>query len=190
LEYLYKAVANYQTVALEELLQWYQQARDQELHSALEKVEYTKTDIQDDVTIFYDRGVTYCERYYSHYNPFTQSIPIAIEKNISLQLTNGDTMSGIIDRLDIHGRDMIITDYKTSKQLPTDGRDVPRDQITLYALAVEQDYGSKLDRIIAKVIYLHLQQEYTREVTKEDLAMTKKKYQDIIDDIRQKKDKW
>jgi len=88
------------------------------------------------------------------------------------------------------GRDMTIVDYKTSKQLPTDQNDVPKDQITLYALAIKHDYSSKLDRIYAKVIYLHLQQEYIWEITEEDLAMTRHKYQTIIDSIQQKKDLW
>lgn len=85
---------------------------------------------------------------------------------------------------------MTIVDYKTSKQLPTDQNDVPKDQITLYALAIKHDYSSKLDRIYAKVIYLHLQQEYIWEITEEDLAMTRHKYQTIIDSIQQKKDLW
>ena len=82
---------------------------------------------------------------------------------------------------------MILVDYKTNKQLLPDDADTHRQQLTLYALGMQQKYGSKFSQIDACLIYLHLQKEVSRTVTAEDLAQVKTWYLDNAHLIEEEK---
>lgn len=142
---------------------------------------------KNDLENFHHRWVKYIERYYDKYHPFDQAITDSTEKNMWIEIKPNIKFTWKIDRFDISGNTAIIVDYKTNRSLPQNQYDIIKDQIGIYGLAIQQDYGDKFDKIIGKVIYLHLEKEYTRELTPDIINEIKSKYLYIIDDIEKKK---
>lgn len=189
LEYLYKQIENTTIPDESELHNYFQKLRNTELErvNTIHGENYFDDEI---LTQFFNRGEKYINRYYTNYHPFDQAISMKTEENINFTLEERLKFRGKVDRLDIKNDTMTIVDYKTSKSLPKDGNNSIEEQITLYGIAIENDYGKQIKTIIGKVIYLHLEREYQREITKEKIDTTKIKYYTLMKEIEDKKIKY
>lgn len=185
LEYLYKLVRNKLKIEKSQLIWYFHTARKQEM-----EVLDTKYDKQvfppAEQEVAIDRGVGYLNRYFDTYSPFDQAITDSVEKSSWIDLKKGVKFVGKVDRLDIQGETAIIVDYKTSRTLPKDEDDVTKNQLAIYGLGIQHDYGDKFKRIVWKVIYLHLEREYTRELTDDVIQATKQKYLEVVEEIEHK----
>lgn len=186
LEELYKFTRNKKIPTYEYVLKQYNEIRESEINRINEKFDRKYFDEQD-LDDFHHRWITYIQRYYDHYYPFDQAITDSTEKNMWIEIKPNIKFNGKIDRFDIDGDTAIIVDYKTNRSIPPNQYDTIKDQIGIYWLAIQQDYGDKFKKIIGKVIYLHLEKEYTRELTPEIINSIKTKYLDIIDQIEKNK---
>jgi ATP-dependent helicase/DNAse subunit B len=181
LERLYKRVS-FQTIPT------YDQVVAQYEEQWASQLEGVDDELDDEQRIeYHQRGLSYVDRYYQEHTPFDKKIPMEMEKNIHFTIGDGHKMRGKIDRLDIDGHDLTIVDYKTSRKRADDQHDQYRSQITLYAKALQQDYGTKLKKLFGKVVYLHLHNEIEREITPEAIIAIEQEYVDIINQIETKK---
>lgn len=182
LEELYKKVGDMVVPTLDYLLWYYKDWRDMELDNMFKRND--REVFPDDMKeIFYHRWVEYIKYYYEKYKPFDQWIAMKTEESICFPIDENINFSGKIDRMDINWETITIVDYKTNKSLPKDGYDSIEEQITLYWIWVKNDYWKKINKIIWKVIYLHLQREYEREITNQKIAEIKTKYLNIAKEI-------
>lgn len=186
LELLYTELANGKQPTLELLLHSYQTERDEKIELLTQQYGSNRFPIED-ITWFYERWVTYIEWYWTTYHPFDQQIAMATEQHVSIPLSEEFSYRWFIDRLDVDGKTMHIVDYKTNRQYPKDWDDKIKDQINLYALWIKEAYGSKIDTLIGKVIFLHLQNEVTWEITPEMHEQSKDKYFALATEILHKK---
>ena len=186
LEELYKKVSDLVTPEKSESLSLFKELWDKEIDRAT-KLFWRNPFDKPTLDIFYNRGTEYINYYYDTYSPFDQAITMKTEMNIAFEMQEWLSFRGKIDRLDINDKTIIINDYKTSKSLPKDGNNTIEDQITLYSIGVKNDYGKQIDKMIGKVIYLHLQREHEREITDEKIAEIKGKYLAIMEEVEQKK---
>lgn len=115
---------------------------------------------------------------------------MAVEQSFSIKLDDEISFSGYIDRIDIDNERMILIDYKTSKQLEPDDADTHRQQLTLYALGMQQKYGKKFSQIDCCLIYLHLEKEIVRTVQEDELNSVKNRYRDHAQRIDNAKDRY
>ncbi len=194
LEYIYNFRRNLKTPQKEDILifadKCWQDASEQFVQEKLKS--WDETNYEQILIDAKSRIDIYIQRYWDTYYPFDQSITDSVEKNISCDIAKDIKFTGIIDRMDISGmvwldgtpqNTMTIVDYKTNKSLPTNDNDSIYDQLNIYALSIQQKYAGKFSKIIWKVIYLHLQTEYTREITPQIVEDTKSKYLTNINNI-------
>ena len=148
--------------------------------------------------------------YYDKYSPFEAISVVATEASIIFELNptanndvsqiplaspspfgkgdkNGIKFRGFIDRLDKEGETFVINDYKTNKNLPPESKEEYHEQLTLYALGVQQNYAKYFTTIKARLHYLHFDLMDEWEITPELLTSVTKKYADTISDIEAKK---
>ena len=133
------------------------------------------------------RGLQYITRYYNHYHPFDAVICDGTEVTLWFDIQAGTKFQAKMDRFDIRDDTAYIVDYKTTRSLPKEDEDTIKQQLSLYALAVQQNYGDKIKRIYGTVIYLHLEREYSREVTQSLLDDIKQDYLKVIEAIEHDK---
>ena len=181
LEYLYNQVTDIKLPDQQKTLDTFQYQRERELE------KFNVTLDSEEIKTFYDRGVSYIQRYYTNYHPFDQAITMSVEENIQFPIVDDIDFSGKIDRLDVQGDTLIITDYKTNKRLLPDTKDTNYEQLILYGLGIKQRYGKKFTNIIGKLIYLHLQKEYTRSIDDKLMQEIKSKYLTVAQEIEQAK---
>jgi len=134
------------------------------------------------------RGEQYLERYYETYAPFKDSKIIATELMMNFDLQKKENwweqkFRWIIDRLDKEGESFVINDYKTNKQLPPEEKEEYREQLTLYALGVQQKYGKYFQKLKARLHYLHFELTDEWEITDELLQPIIEKYREAINAI-------
>jgi CRISPR/Cas system-associated exonuclease Cas4 (RecB family) len=196
LEYIYSCRRNLRTPTSQEVKQYANDKWEEDKQKFLaDRISKWDTEDYTDILInSKDRIDIYIDWYWDTYYPFDQAITDSVEKNISLEISNGIKFTGIIDRMDISGmvwpddipqNTVTIIDYKTNKSLPTNSDDSIYDQLNIYALSIKQKYGNKFSKIIGKVIYIHLQMEYTREITDQIIEDTRSKYAIDINNIEQ-----
>ena len=125
--------------------------------------------------------------HYDKYSPFAGISIVATEASITFDLDEQKKFRGFIDRLDKEGETFIINDYKTNKNLPPESKEEYHEQLTLYALGVQQNYAKYFTTIKARLHYLHFDLMDEREITPQLLATVTKKYADTITDIEAKK---
>ncbi len=186
LEELYKFTRNKAIPTYGYVLGKYNEMRNSEISRINEKFGRIYFDPQD-LDNFHHRWVTYIQWYYDKYNPFNQSITDSTEKTVWIEIKPNIKFMWKIDRLDVDWDTAIIVDYKTNRSLPPNQYDSIKDQIGIYWLAIEQDYGDKFKKIIGKVIYLHLEKEYSRELTPEIINDIRTEYIEIIDQVEKSK---
>lgn len=123
-------------------------------------------------------------KYYDKYYPFDQAITMDIEKKFYIHIGN-KALSGKIDRIDLKDDVLIIIDYKTNRSFIKD-EDI-KNQISLYALWILENYKEQVKKIKWRVVYLRLDNhDPEREITPEILEQVKNEYTNIIDEIEKK----
>ncbi|MFA7284904.1 MAG: PD-(D/E)XK nuclease family protein [Candidatus Absconditabacterales bacterium] len=185
LEYLYKQSRNKIIPPKDQVIAYFDQERQREIAALDEKYDRPVFSV-DERDVSRHRALEYINRYYDTYHPFNQAVTDSVEKQMRIEIKPGVKFTGIVDRLDIQGETAIIVDYKTNRSLPPDAYDTIKDQLSIYGLAIQNDYGDKFKTIIGKVIYLHLEREYTRELTNEVIQQVRAKYLAIIEEIEHK----
>lgn len=109
--------------------------------------------------------------------------------NISFHLSKDIMFSGKIDRIDFNDDILIINDYKTNKIWDENEKDLHKEQLMLYALAMKQKYEGKFKTLLGRLIYLHPGNSVERECTDEDISRVHEKYLQLcmmIDDYKVK----
>jgi CRISPR/Cas system-associated exonuclease Cas4 (RecB family) len=190
LEMLYKGLQQKYIPTLDRVLYHYDQHWNKELKELCSKsavAEIFDLFQQEDLEITHHRGKVYLQWYYEFYHPFDQAIVDSTEITLRFSIKDGIKFQAKLDRLDVEGNTAHIVDYKTSKSLPTDDQDTIKEQLTLYGLAIQQQYGDKFDRIVAHVVYLHLEKTYTREISPEMLDTIRSQYLNTIEHIEHDK---
>ena len=190
LEDLYKAKSD--TIVMEEsqLLETFENHRNDEIWKATEISWWRNPFNPYDLEAFHGRWVEYMKYYHNKFKPFDQAIAMRMESNVSFEIDEDLKFSGKIDRLDINWDTLIINDYKTNKSLPKDWSNSIEDQITLYAIWVEKDYWKQVSNLKWRVIYLHLQREHEWDITKEKIEETKSRYLEVIREIEDRKNRY
>lgn len=184
LEFVYKQRTNLKTPHIEQMLQRYEAIFKKECKES--STEF----LEEEIHTFLERWQTYITRYRSVYYPFDQHITMAVEQSFSIKLNETVSFSGYIDRIDVDNDRLILIDYKTSKQLEPDDADTHRQQLTLYALGMQQKYGTKFSQIDCCLIYLHLQKEIIRTVTNEELQWVRSRYLENAQQIDDAKERY
>ena len=183
----------------------FKEQRDHEIAEATKEKEL-QLKWEQTLEDYIRRGIHYVANYYDKYSPFENISVVATEAQIVFELNppinpsgfatslseretkNGWTkFRGFIDRLDKEGETFVINDYKTNKKLPVEEKEEYREQLTLYALWVQQNYAKYFKNIKARLHYLHFDVMDEWEITDELLATVTKKYADTIKDIEAKK---
>ncbi|MDR2541068.1 MAG: PD-(D/E)XK nuclease family protein [Candidatus Peribacteria bacterium] len=187
LEELYQQVSDLKVPEKSALVSLFATLRERELTRITQVYEGTNPFDQELIQTFYHRGTSYIERYFDKFSPFDQAVSMKTEMSISFEMEEGIQFRGKIDRLDIRDDTMIITDYKTNKSLPTDGENTIQEQIMLYSMGVEKIYGKQISQLFGRVVYLHLQKVFEREITTDKLLPIKEKYLALMQEIEKKK---
>ncbi|MDR3168341.1 MAG: PD-(D/E)XK nuclease family protein [Candidatus Peribacteria bacterium] len=181
LEVLYKTIQNAgQAPEKSALLQYFQSEMQtyRQQYDSLSELPFAAQEFEERMLL----GKQMIERYYEQYAPFTETKINGLEQNIHFDLPSGAKFRGIIDRLDLKGDTAIIVDYKTDKSIApfSTFAESYQQQLTSYAIRVMQHYSHIAKNVEGKLIYLRLQQEITREITREMLESTIKKIEEKI----------
>ncbi|MHC1565921.1 MAG: RecB family exonuclease [Candidatus Syntropharchaeales archaeon] len=134
LEKLYRDKSMAKTPSLEELLDFYRENWDKNLHDGVVVVRKDYS-----IDNYKEVGARCLEEYYGRYFPFEQAKTIALEKRIEVPLGEADLkFVGFIDRLDRREDGTYeIHDYKTSSTLPNQAEIDQDKQLALYQLGIE-----------------------------------------------------
>lgn len=190
LETLYAYRRNLVVSSKEQVLQWFDEAWQQEVDRENEKTAAEQLDYafsKEDVEQAIVRGRQYIQWYYDTYYPFDQAVTDSVEKNIVVELAPGVKLKGKIDRFDVKGETAIVVDYKTSRSIPKDQNDTIKDQLALYGAAITQEYSDKFREVIGKVVYVHMEREYEFVITQDVVEALKAKYVALIGDIEKRR---
>lgn len=190
LETLYAYRRNLVVSSKEQVLQWFDEAWQQEVDRENEKAAAEQLDYafsKEDAEQAIVRGRQYIQWYYDTYYPFDQAVTDSVEKNIVVELAPGVKLKGKIDRFDVKGETAIVVDYKTSRSIPKDQNDTIKDQLALYGAAIMQEYSDKFREVIGKVVYVHMEREYEFVITQEVVEALKAKYVALIGDIEKRR---
>jgi RecB family exonuclease len=99
-----------------------------------------------------------------------------------------ETFSVTIDRLAKRGDTFIIYDYKTNKNLTEKDKQLHREQMCLYAWAVQENYGNYFSHLELRLVYLALDATEFRTVDETELHSVLKKYSHLATEISIKKE--
>lgn len=185
LEWLYQQVNIFNIPIKADLLGKFHKLWQNTVADAGDKLLYKGEQHEDD---YLRRGEKYLETYYQKYAPFKGSKIIATELMMNFDLQNKESwweqkFRWIIDRLDKEEDSFVINDYKTNKNLPPEEKEEYREQLTLYALGVQQKYGKYFQKLKARLHYLHFDLTDEREITDKILAPILEKYRQMINEI-------
>lgn len=185
LEWLYQQVNIFNIPIKADLLGKFHKLWQNTVADVGDKLLYKGEQHEDD---YLRRGEKYLETYYQKYAPFKGSKIIATELMMSFDLQNKESwweqkFRWIIDRLDKEEDSFVINDYKTNKNLPPEEKEEYREQLTLYALGVQQKYGKYFQKLKARLHYLHFDLTDEREITDKILAPILEKYRQMINEI-------
>lgn len=203
LERLYNQINVFKIPSKDELLTNFKEQRESEIAEATKEKEL-QLKWEQTLEDYIRRGIHYVASYYDNYSPFENINVVATEASIVFELSNPQSTSmdsssfvkkssswikfrGFIDRLDKEWDFFVINDYKTNKNLPPENKEEYKEQLTLYALWVQQNYGKYFEKIKARLHYLHFNLMDEWEITDELLAIVTKKYTDTIKEIEAKK---
>ena len=198
LERLYNQINVFKIPSKDELLLKFKEQRESEITEATKEKEL-QLKWEQTLEDYIRRGIHYVANYYDKYSPFENISVVATEASIVFDLnppsfpplakeaSSGIKFRGFIDRLDKEWETFVINDYKTNKNLPPESKEEYREQLTLYALWVQQNYAKYFKNIKARLHYLHFDVMDEREITDDLLATVTKKYADTIKDIEAKK---
>ncbi|MEZ5360160.1 MAG: PD-(D/E)XK nuclease family protein [Candidatus Zixiibacteriota bacterium] len=136
--------------------------------------------VREDMTVddYFAIGRKALRWYHDEHYPFDGDITLGLERRVDISL-DGDgqyRMQGYIDRLarDKDGR-LIIQDYKTGRQLPTQAEVDEDGQLALYQLAVE-DMWPDNNGIVLRRYFLRFNTPLESRRTPEQLVELKQEY--------------
>ena len=183
LEWLYQQLNIYKKPQKSDLIERFDTQRSTSLQEAWEKLVMKWDQTLEDYQI---RGQHYLSDYYDTHSPFEDIKIVGTELLMHFTLEdwpNAPKFRGVIDRLDKDWENFIINDYKTNKNLPPEQKDEYREQLTLYAQAIQQKYGKYFKNIKAPLHYLHFWLVDERDITPETLDPVLQKYKNLISEI-------
>lgn len=176
LEWLYGAVSMGRVPEAAEVLERYRRSWDEGWAPEIRVVreEFTPQDYKA-------AGEKQVRDFYARYHPFDDGVTIGLEKRVEIELDDGRSLMGFIDRL-VKVADGVweIHDYKTSRSLPTQ-EDVDADrQLALYQIAVQRMYPEVRD-VTLVWHYLFFDQELRSKRSPEELeALLAEVREDIV----------
>ncbi len=180
--WLYKQVQSYNIPTQEDLLSWFNHYRQEECSE--------KNHIDGDDP-FIVQAYHNCEKilsdFYQKYYPFDQEMVIALEKNLFLHL-DSFIIQAKPDKITKRGDTFVLYDYKTNQKLSSEEEQFHREQLLLYALAVQENYGKYFSHLECCLQYLRLDKEIRFEVTADDLAEISQKYLTLCQEIEKEKE--
>lgn len=188
LEKLYKDKLRGKDNSLEELHAFYKKIWQKQWH---DDIKFTRKEY--DPEHYHNVGLKAIENYYKRYHPFNDGKTLGLEKNISVNLSNGNSLSyqlcGYIDRLvEVNDGEYEIHDYKTSGSLPHQ-QDLDNDrQLALYQIGVEQLWPN-CKKVHLVWHYLIFDKEIRSYRTAEQLAFLKKEIASQIETIEKATEK-
>jgi len=187
LEKLYNDINNLKIPTEDQVIDYFnilRNTRISELESKNKKlVVKWKNELED----YIRRWKEYLKIYYQRFYPFQDIKVIWTEIMLNFEIEKWITFQWFIDRLDKSGQEFIINDYKTNKVLPPEDKENYVEQLTLYGFWIKQKYGKYLNKIKARLCFLHFDIIDEREVTDENLNRVVEKYKNIIHEIEKLK---
>lgn len=143
--------------------------------------------------IFANLGSSICTKFYEKNRPLPR--PMAVERPFKLEIEINVPeigkrkifIDGVYDRIDLFKKDghliPVVSDYKSDYNLPSDGYLKNHQQLTMYSMSFEKDYG-----VIPLVGLYHLRSgntKYTKK-TEKDHEFLKSKIAEAIGKIEKK----
>ena len=191
LERLYQQINIFKLPSKENVLDKFHEIWDNEINKAWDELLYKWDQTAED---YIRRWEHYLNDYYDKYHPFDwiKIIWTEVKMYFSLDLDNPEKNDfyGVIDRLDKQWDTYVINDYKTNKNLPPEDKQDYREQLTLYALWVQQKYWKYLKNIKAKLHFLHFDELDEWDITDEVLQPIVDKYSKLTNEIEIAKAKY
>jgi putative RecB family exonuclease len=183
LETLYKRLNEMQQPTLEEMLSRLDQERAERDENEIVLREWQTKES------YYRRATTYLTEYWNTYAPFDDVRCVATEMMLTFSLDDAQQLKfrWVIDRLDKVWNSLIINDYKTWKSLPPEQKNSYQEQLTLYALGIQQQYWKYAQKIYGKLHYLHFDIVDEWEITDQTLNEVVEKYTDVVQEIEAKR---
>ena len=191
LERLYQQINIFKLPSKENVLDKFHEIWDNEINKVWDELLYKWDQTAED---YIRRWEHYLNDYYDKYHPFDwiKIIWTEVKMYFSLDLDNPEKNDffGVIDRLDKQWDTYVINDYKTNKNLPPEDKQDYREQLTLYALWVQQKYWKYLKNIKAKLHFLHFDESDEWDITNEILQPIVDKYSKLTNEIEIAKAKY
>lgn len=187
LEDFYKKLNIYSVWTQEQLITHFVNLRKQALEQAQrdhKEIVFKKDMTSED---YLRRGEHYLQRYYEMHAPFSSQMIVGTEVRFVFSLDEKKKCRGVIDRLDKNEDGFVIHDYKTNMSLPAQDKDQYTEQLTLYALGVQEKYGKYHPHIQATLHYLHFGMQDTWTITPELLERVTTKYRGVMEQIEHAK---
>jgi hypothetical protein len=128
--------------------------------------------------------------YYDQQQPFTSETIIGLEQKLFAKLGEQYSFSVTIDRITKQDDTFIIYDYKTNKTLTPEIQSSHREQMYLYARALQQNYGKYFSRMEIHLEYIALQTSEIRTVDPSEIEEVLQKYLQICKEIESKKEQY
>ncbi len=180
LEKLYKDVRMTKIPTLDEILEFYEKAWDENWHDGVNIVrkDYTPENYRE-------LGRRCISEYYGKYYPFDESRTIAVEHVVFFPLDNDRNywIRGVIDRLSVAKDGTYeIHDYKTSGRLPTQEQVDSDRQLALYHIAIKRMWPD-VKQIELVWHYLVFGKEMRSRRSADDLAKLKQEVMELIKKI-------
>lgn len=188
LEKLYKDKLRGKENSLEELLGFYKKVWDKQWH---DDIKFTRKEYSAEH--YHEVGLKAIQDYYKRYHPFNDGKTLGLEKNISVNLSSGNSKSyqlcGYIDRLvGINDGEYEIHDYKTAGSLPHQENLDKDKQLALYQIGVEQLWPD-CKKVHLVWHYLIFDKEIRSYRTVEDLKILKEEISSKIATIEKATEK-
>ncbi|MCD6572876.1 MAG: PD-(D/E)XK nuclease family protein [Thermoplasmata archaeon] len=136
LEKLYRDKLFAKIDSLEELISFYNERWEKEMHGNIFVVKGYE------IENYRKMGEMYIRDYYNTYKPFDDGRIIALEKRIFFPLNEKYWINGIIDRISEKDGVYEVHDYKTSLYFPS-LNELDETQLAIYAIALQNLYGAE-----------------------------------------------
>lgn len=182
---LYQKISVFSLPKKEEVFSYFQSKREELLpqHSFLDLKDQTVTEAhqitKQQLSLYYDQQF-----------PFEGETIIGLEQKLFAKLDERFTFSATIDRITKKDDTFIIYDYKTNKNLTPEILASHREQMYLYARALQQNYGKYFSHIEIHIEYLALQKTEIWTVESNELQESLQKNIQLCKEIETKKEQY
>jgi hypothetical protein len=186
LRWLYQNISFFTLPTKEEMLTYFQSQRSELLpqHNFLDLADQT---VKEASQITKHQ----LSQYYDKYFPFEQETLIGLEQKLFAKLSVEEfSFSVTLDRVAKQGDTFIIYDYKTNRNLTPELQTSHREQMYLYARALQQNYGKYFSQIEIRLQYLALQKEEVWTIDAEEMETILQKYTQWCREITEKKEQY